>query len=204
MLPAVPVQVRGTVKLLPAQQALLNLDLQVEGGMPVEVVRTVEPLAADLAQELLVVGVRVNEDVPLELMLVRKLLPTDLASDGHLSPPINPLTAHDHAPHHLHGLDLVGMSLDEGQPFPVCRVAVEQPPDEGPLGDVVGHLQHVVVLLGINGGLKKKQVFGLGEVDVCFRECSIVHELAAIGNLLEAACVQKSRLFLVIVVGGDD
>ncbi len=92
MLPPVAIQMGGTVKLLPTQQALLHLHFHMQYCVAIQMVRAVEPLAADLAQELLVLRVRVYEDVPLELVLVVKLLSADLASDGNVLAVSSPST----------------------------------------------------------------------------------------------------------------
>ena len=68
VLPAVTIQVRGTVKLLPTEEALVHVYVCVQRGVAVEVVCPVESFPAHLAEEPLVVRVWVGEDVPLELV----------------------------------------------------------------------------------------------------------------------------------------
>ena len=52
--------------------------------MAIEMVRPVESLSADLAEELLVVRIRVHEQVTLEVVLLRKPLAAHLTRDRDL------------------------------------------------------------------------------------------------------------------------
>lgn len=74
---------RGAVKLLPTLLAFEDGHL-MEEGVAVEMICTIEPFAADLAQEYLVLRVGVSEDVTLEQVLPREPLPTHLAGHGYL------------------------------------------------------------------------------------------------------------------------
>lgn len=116
-----PVQVRGTVKFLPTQQALVHLDVTMENGMSVKVVGSVEPLAANLAEKLLVLRIKVSEDMTLELVLPAKLLPTHLTGYGDLLR-FPAFSTHNQIPHHLHGLESGGTTLDEGQALAIDRI----------------------------------------------------------------------------------
>ena len=151
-LPAVAVQVRSSVELLSTQEALLHLDVSVENGMAVQVVCSVEPLATNLTEELLVVGVGVGEDVPLELVLAVEALPTDLARDGDLLV-LPAFEAGQHVAHHLQRLGGTGVPLDERQALLVYRVASQESSHEGFPGDGAGQPQHVVVLASVDGRL---------------------------------------------------
>ena len=68
---------RGAVKLLAALLALEDGDL-VKERVTIEVVRTIEPLAAYLTEEDLVFGVRVREDMTLKQVLSCEPLPAHL------------------------------------------------------------------------------------------------------------------------------
>lgn len=50
----------------------------MEEGVTVEMVRSIEPLATNLTEKLLVVRVRVNEEVALKVVLFCEPLTTDL------------------------------------------------------------------------------------------------------------------------------
>ena len=89
------IEMRGAVKLLSALLALEDSHL-VEERVTIEVVRPVKPLPTDLAEEDLVVRVRVGENVLLEQVLARESQTTNLARYSNVLPvsfDVDPISA---------------------------------------------------------------------------------------------------------------
>ena len=121
ILTTVTIEMRGAVKLFATLLALVDGHL-VEERMAVQVVRTVETLPANLAEEDLVLGVRVHEDVSLEQVLLREALTAHLAGHRH----VFPVSFTCCAVQALQRLAERGAALDEGQPLLVDLVLPEQ------------------------------------------------------------------------------
>ena len=83
VLSTVAVQMRRMVELLPALLALEDGDL-VQEGVAIEVVCTVESLAADLAEKYLILRVGVSQNVPLEKVLFGETKAANLTRHGNI------------------------------------------------------------------------------------------------------------------------
>lgn len=130
----------------------------MEEGMAVEMVRSIEPLAANLTEELLVVGVGVDEEVALKVVLLREPLATDLTRDRHLLG-ITALCTHHQVPNDLQRLWLQRLSLNEGQALLVDWISSEDAVHERAFGDGVCKLQHVLVFASVDGSFKLQERF---------------------------------------------
>ena len=191
VLPAVTVQVRGAVKLFPAEEALVHVDVCVQRGVAVEVVSPVESFPAHLAEEPLVVRVRVGEDVPLELVGSVEPHPAHHAGGDGLLALARLCDGGARRPCSARLCDLHrnGASLDERESLAIQRVPVQDSAHEGAPGNAQRQFHHVVVLAGVNWSLELEEVLCLGEVHV--------------GDGSGVGPAPYDGLLGVVVVGGD-
>ena len=113
MLAAMSVEMRRSVKLLPAEETLVHLDVAVEKGVAIKMIRSIEPLSANLTEEFLAVRVGMHEQVTLEVVLLREPLTAHLARDGDLLR-FAALGTHDEVTHNFKWLGLKRLPLNEG------------------------------------------------------------------------------------------
>ena len=155
---AVSVQVRGTVKLLPAEETFVHFYVAVDHSMTVQVVSSIETLATNLAEKLFVFGVRVRENVSLVMVLSIE------AMSAHLTGNRDVFTLscclHRTVSHHFYRFGFRSLPLDKDQTLLVDGISVQHTTHESVLGNGTRKLQHIVVLASVNGHLKLQKVLG--------------------------------------------